>query len=257
MLWEPDGEGGLVAVATAGHDVPVALEAGAGVAYGSGRRFFVTQARGPGAAAVASVLNQLVLSGDRAVGVLAVRWDDCVEEAAQPLAALELLAAEAGVAIERAILEAELERAARTDVLTGLANRRVWRRRCRASWRARSATASRSPSRSSTSTTSSASTTGTATRRATACCAKPPRRGWRSCATSTSSRATGARSSPCCFPTPRERRPSRPSSACAPRRRRGTRARPASRPGTAARTRAPCSPAPTAGLGRDRTVAHA
>jgi hypothetical protein len=147
VLWEAEGDGVLVSrtqLELIELRIDLAREASsAGVAFASGKRFFVPDARTHPACSprlveptgVVSLLSQPVLSGDGVVGVLVVGWPDEVEESAQPLAALELLAAEAAIAIERAALEGELERAARTDALTGLSNRRVWEESCRASSR--------------------------------------------------------------------------------------------------------------------------
>jgi diguanylate cyclase (GGDEF)-like protein len=138
VLWEAEGDGVLVSrtqLELGELRIDLAREASsAGVAFTSGERFFVPDARTHPACSprlveptgVVSLLSQPVLSGDGVVGVLVVGWPDEVEESAQPLGALELLAAEAAIAIERAALEGELERAARMDALTGLSNRRVW-----------------------------------------------------------------------------------------------------------------------------------
>jgi diguanylate cyclase (GGDEF)-like protein len=54
-------------------------------------------------------------------------WEERVEELSERLSSLMgLLASEAAVAIERADLLTRLEAVARTDDLTGLANRRAW-----------------------------------------------------------------------------------------------------------------------------------
>jgi diguanylate cyclase (GGDEF)-like protein len=61
------------------------------------------------------------------VGVLGVRWgDDGGGARSRPLLAVELLAAELGAALERRRLLEQLRDLARTDPLTGLANRRLW-----------------------------------------------------------------------------------------------------------------------------------
>ncbi|WCO65933.1 GGDEF domain-containing protein [Iamia majanohamensis] len=59
--------------------------------------------------------------------VLSVAWDDPDPRPRAPVrAALELLAAEAAAAIDRADLLERLDRMARHDALTGLVNRRAW-----------------------------------------------------------------------------------------------------------------------------------
>jgi diguanylate cyclase (GGDEF)-like protein len=61
------------------------------------------------------------------IGVLTLAWAERIDDPGQRVRSLvSLLAAEAAVAIERADLLARLEAVARTDDLTGLANRRAW-----------------------------------------------------------------------------------------------------------------------------------
>ncbi len=74
-----------------------------------------------------AVLCYPVVRERAAIGVLAVAWRDPVERVSLRLSGMiDLLAAEAAVAISRADLLGRLERAARTDGLTGLPNRRHW-----------------------------------------------------------------------------------------------------------------------------------
>jgi diguanylate cyclase (GGDEF)-like protein len=62
-----------------------------------------------------------------AVGVLAVYWRDQLQRVSpETQRALQLLALEAAIAIDRGELLGRLEIAARTDDLTGLLNRRAW-----------------------------------------------------------------------------------------------------------------------------------
>ena len=71
------------------------------------------------------VVERPVLRGEAEVGVLRVTWP--VDGArGRPLLAVELLAAELGAALERRRLLEQLRDLARTDPLTGLANRRLW-----------------------------------------------------------------------------------------------------------------------------------
>jgi diguanylate cyclase (GGDEF)-like protein len=76
-----------------------------------------------------SMLFEPVLQGDAAVGVLIVGWAQRVPDARNGGPALvALLAAEAATAITHADLVEQLGRQARTDSLTGLPNRRAWKR---------------------------------------------------------------------------------------------------------------------------------
>jgi len=141
-LLEPDGSGNLEATAAAGIAAPpfsLALDreplGGAALAFGSGERVFVADARGDRAlserlvraSGTVSVLFEPVMAGWVPCGVLAVGWPELVGDPAElPLSVISLLAAEAAVVIERADLEARLAAEARTDALTGLPNRRAW-----------------------------------------------------------------------------------------------------------------------------------
>jgi PAS domain S-box-containing protein len=74
-----------------------------------------------------SALLQPVVRQDHALGVLVTVWAERIGQLPDRVSAtMRLLAAEAAVAIERADLLARLETVARTDDLTGLANRRAW-----------------------------------------------------------------------------------------------------------------------------------
>jgi len=80
-----------------------------------------------GRAGVRSVLWHPVVRGRAAIGVLAIGWRDPVAGVSLRLSAMvDLLGAEAAVAISRADLLGQLEHLARTDSLTGLPNRRHW-----------------------------------------------------------------------------------------------------------------------------------
>jgi diguanylate cyclase (GGDEF)-like protein len=136
----PDGRG-LVATATTlpamqGLVVQfIGAPSGATKAFSSGRRFFARDAvhstevnqqliRRFG---VSSVLFEPVLREGTPIGVLVMYWDRVLTELDEHLGSLvELLAVEASVAVERTETLARLERVARTDDLTGLANRRAW-----------------------------------------------------------------------------------------------------------------------------------
>jgi diguanylate cyclase (GGDEF)-like protein len=81
-------------------------------------------------ARVRSVLWHPVLRDRQPVGLLAIGWREPVAGISLRLQSMiELLGAEAAVAIGRADMLGELERLARTDELTGLPNRRDWEER--------------------------------------------------------------------------------------------------------------------------------
>jgi diguanylate cyclase (GGDEF)-like protein len=81
-------------------------------------------------ARVQSVLWHPVMRDRESVGLLAVGWREPVAGISLRLQSMiELLGAEAAVAIGRADMFGELERLARTDELTGLPNRRDWEER--------------------------------------------------------------------------------------------------------------------------------
>ena len=101
----------------------------------SGEPFFVADARGHpsldqvlvGRTGATSALFQPVSRDGSPVAVLTIVWDQPLESLDEELAqTVELLAAEASIAIERAEFLARLERVARTDDLTGLPNHRAW-----------------------------------------------------------------------------------------------------------------------------------
>ncbi len=139
-LIERDGE--TLRVTAAEGLAPNVLRAAVGLERsGSGRAFASGEARfAPDAAAdplldqrlvaatgSGAVLHQPVCHSGSVVGVLAVGW---AAPRSRPPARLwrllELLALDAAIALERDALVARLAREARTDPLTGLANRRHW-----------------------------------------------------------------------------------------------------------------------------------
>ena len=146
VLYEPTPDGlGLRVTAGAGDPVPVGLDdivlpfvgehSAAVAAFGSREAAFVADtSTDPRVsptlvklAKTASVLFQPVVRQDEALGVLVIGWAEPVHYLRDRVSAMTaLLAAEAAVAIERADLLARLEAVARTDDLTGLANRRAW-----------------------------------------------------------------------------------------------------------------------------------
>jgi len=141
-LWEPDGSGAaLVATASSGAQFTdaalplVGQPSGVVRALVSAEPLFVADAPDhPGLdqelvrhTGAASCLFQPVLRDGTPVAVLALVWDQRLERLAEELAqTVELLAAEASIAIERAEFLSRLERVARTDDLTGLPNHRAW-----------------------------------------------------------------------------------------------------------------------------------
>ena len=145
VYFEPDpSELGLVATATAGAKlpaiirdevVPYAASAAAVKAFKSGEPFFVADPldhpdvsqRRLAALDATSMLLQPVVAEGESVGVLGVYWSRRVGALDERLASLmDLLAAEAAMAMERADMLSRLELVARTDELTGLPNRRAW-----------------------------------------------------------------------------------------------------------------------------------
>jgi diguanylate cyclase (GGDEF)-like protein/PAS domain S-box-containing protein len=82
----------------------------------------------PAAAAFAeTVVDRPVLRGDAVLGVLRVSWPAGAGAPGEgPLSVVELLAAELGAVLEQQRLLEQLRDLARTDPLTGLANRRLW-----------------------------------------------------------------------------------------------------------------------------------
>jgi diguanylate cyclase (GGDEF)-like protein len=141
ILFEPKADGALVATAaTAGVDLsafhidPVEVSATA-EAWRTGERVYIADTRtSPRASTRLSaqigavgVLFQPVTRDGRRMAVLVVGFPDARRRG--PVAALhvvELLAAEIGAALDRADLVARLDVQARTDALTGAANRRSW-----------------------------------------------------------------------------------------------------------------------------------
>jgi diguanylate cyclase (GGDEF)-like protein/PAS domain S-box-containing protein len=135
------GELVTAATATTGARVPdvrliVGRErSGAALAYASQQPLFVPDVEGDPRLAhrhvhalrARAMLFEPVVRGGESVGVLVLAWRQPVDaRTRRSLSAVTLLAREAAQALERAELHARLESAARTDALTGLANRRSW-----------------------------------------------------------------------------------------------------------------------------------
>jgi diguanylate cyclase (GGDEF)-like protein len=70
-----------------------------------------------------------LITGGRATGALAIVWPGILGDLKRPAWLIEALAHHAATALERAELVRKLNAAARTDELTGVANRRVWNER--------------------------------------------------------------------------------------------------------------------------------
>jgi diguanylate cyclase (GGDEF)-like protein len=146
ILYEPSADGrALVRAAVEGEGadelrgvrIPfVGESSGATKAFISRRPYWVAEARDADeiserllqSSRARSLYFQPVLRDGSSVGVLAIIWrhPQPPQLAGRVTSMIDLLAAEAAVAIERAGLLARLEAVARTDDLTGLANRRSW-----------------------------------------------------------------------------------------------------------------------------------
>jgi diguanylate cyclase (GGDEF)-like protein len=141
VLMEPDAEGGLVTVAATGVEPGLPLTVAAGEQSVSMRAFITgepaftgdqeaLQADRPAISRITgarAVLAQPVLSDGKSVGVLTIAWRRPMAEASDRAASLlAVLAGDAAVSMERADLFARLDTMARSDALTGAANRRSW-----------------------------------------------------------------------------------------------------------------------------------
>jgi diguanylate cyclase (GGDEF)-like protein len=145
VLFEPDGHGDLVCTAAFGVDVlgqRVSMDRQSMVfeTFTSGRtRHLVGADRHPGIdqearARMSEILGRDLTAGvwvpvlnlGRSVGVLVVGFHPDTADLADQIPVLEILAAEAAVAMERQDLLLRLEAEAGSDALTGTANRRTW-----------------------------------------------------------------------------------------------------------------------------------
>ena len=137
-LWMPDVDE-LVAVAAVGCDVtgsrmPYSATGGTAVAFRTGEPVAADVVSDPvrsngwtAATDSRSAFWQPVVHEGETVAVLALGWAELHPEPGERRREmLRLLAAEAAIAIDRARLLTQLRSTARTDALTGLANRRAW-----------------------------------------------------------------------------------------------------------------------------------
>jgi diguanylate cyclase (GGDEF)-like protein len=141
VLYEPDGNGGLVSVAHAGVASARVLrirsaenESPSLQALRTGEPRFVGDVSTISPVPLTSrttgtraALAQPVIRDGRPVGVLTLAWADPLPEPSERDASLlGLLASDAAVAMERTDLFIRLDTMARSDALTGAANRRSW-----------------------------------------------------------------------------------------------------------------------------------
>jgi diguanylate cyclase (GGDEF)-like protein len=139
-IWEPDGSD-LVLTGHAGPDLGRTRlrtrgePSGSGQAFATGKRYLVSDAVGDASlpqeevlrTGVVSMLFEPILRAGVPVGVLSVGWSHRVGDLDDRTArAVQVLAVDAAVAIERADLLSTLSQLADTDELTGLPNRRTW-----------------------------------------------------------------------------------------------------------------------------------
>ena len=141
VLYESDTNGGnLVATASRGVQIKGSELSMASRSFGPVRAFsrgesiFLPEVLDrPGMAdeleqaGARAILWQPTILNDEVVGVIELGWVEAMESLPERLESMaRTLSVEAAIAIERAHHLEELERMARTDELTGLANRRAW-----------------------------------------------------------------------------------------------------------------------------------
>jgi diguanylate cyclase (GGDEF)-like protein len=73
-----------------------------------------------------TVWHEPLISGGQPTGVLTIVWSGVLSDLDRPAALISSLAQHSATTLERSELLRRLAQAARTDALTGLANRRVW-----------------------------------------------------------------------------------------------------------------------------------
>ena len=128
QLLEPNGDGRLALAASAGMRVPRAgEEAGGGLAYLTRKPVFLPEATHGARHGVRSMHFEPVIRDESAVAVLVLGWSSPVKRLTQGVeSGMQMLSAEAAIALDRARLLVQLQETARTDDLTGLPNRRAW-----------------------------------------------------------------------------------------------------------------------------------
>lgn len=118
-------------------DLHARLGSGAARALADGQSTIERLARGVGESATTegtasdalTVWHEPLVTGGRPVGVLSILWGAILSDLERPCLLIGSLAHHAATALERADLLRRLGEAARTDPLTGLANRRTWHER--------------------------------------------------------------------------------------------------------------------------------
>ena len=128
QLLEPNAEGRLALSAAAGMRIPRAgEESGGGLAYLTRKPVFVRDATHGARHGIRSMHFEPVLRDENAVAVLVLGWSKPAKRLSQGVeSGMQMLSAEAAIALDRARLLVQLQETARTDDLTGLPNRRAW-----------------------------------------------------------------------------------------------------------------------------------
>lgn len=128
QLLEPNADGRLALAAAAGMRIPRAgEEAGGGLAYLTRKPVFLREATHGARHGVRSMHFEPVIRDESAVAVLVLGWSRPVKRLSQGVeSGMQMLSAEAAIALDRARLLVQLQETARTDDLTGLPNRRAW-----------------------------------------------------------------------------------------------------------------------------------
>ena len=128
QLLEPNADGRLALTAAAGMRIPRAgEESGGGLAFLTRKPVFVRDATHGARHGIRSMHFEPILRDENAVAVLVLGWTKPVKRLSQGVeSGMQMLSAEAAIALDRARLLVQLQETARTDDLTGLPNRRAW-----------------------------------------------------------------------------------------------------------------------------------